>query len=264
MIIIGEKINATRKDAREIITQRNSEALIELAEKQASAGASYIDVNVGTGEGETADEIEAMTWAVKIVSENVKKPVCVDSADPAVLEAGLKVLEKGTAMINSAKAESGLLEEVVGLAAEYEGKLVALAMDETGIPVDAEGRIAACEKIAAACAQKAVPMTDVFFDPLVLPVSTDITQGMTTLNTITTIKSKFPESKTVAGLSNISFGLPGRARLNAAFLHMAVAAGLDAAIADPMDEHLMWAVKTAEVLVGKDRHCRKYTRAARK
>jgi 5-methyltetrahydrofolate--homocysteine methyltransferase len=205
-----------------------------------------------------------MAWAVETVLKAVDKQICVDSADPVVLEAGMKIPDKGTAMINSAKAEEGILDEVVGLSAAFESKLVALAMDENGIPVDVEGRIAACEKIAEACGRHGVPMANVLFDPLVLPVSTDITQGRITLNTISTIKSGFPESKTVAGLSNISFGLPGRARLNAAFLHMAVAAGLDAAISDPLDEELMWAVKTAEVLVGKDRHCRKYTRAARK
>ena len=96
-----------------------------------------------------------------------------------------------------------------------------------------------------------------------LPVSTDVKQGTVTLETIFQVKQEFPAAKTIMGLSNISFGLPARGRLNAAFLHMAVYVGLDAAIADPLESELMAAVKTAEVLVGKDRHCRKYTRAFR-
>ena len=104
----------------------------------------------------------------------------------------------------------------------------------------------------------------VFFDPLVLPVGADITQGRITLDTIKTIKDRFAGARTVLGLSNVSFGLPARAILNAAFLHMALYAGLDAAIADPLDRDLMDAVKTGEVLLGKDRHCRRYTRAFRR
>jgi 5-methyltetrahydrofolate--homocysteine methyltransferase len=136
-------------------------------------------------------------------------------------------------------------------------------MDETGIPSTADGRIKACNKIAEACEKKGVPMDKVFFDPLVLPVSADITQGLVTLETIVRIKSEFPGSKTIMGLSNISFGLPARPRLNRAFLHMAAYAGLDAIIADPLDEELMAATKTAKVLLGKDRHCRGYTKAFR-
>jgi len=99
---------------------------------------------------------------------------------------------------------------------------------------------------------------------LVLPVSTDIRQGRVTLDTLAEIKKEFPTAKTVMGLSNISYGLPKRAGLNAAFLHMAISAGLDAAIMDPLDQTMMAAVRTAEVLVGKDRHCRRYTRSLRK
>jgi 5-methyltetrahydrofolate--homocysteine methyltransferase len=106
-------------------------------------------------------------------------------------------------------------------------------------------------------------MERVFFDPLVMPIGTDITQGLVTLQTVTEIKKEFPGANTVLGLSNISYGLPARNWLNEAFLHMAIYAGLDAAIVDPLDNDIMGEVRTAEVLVGKDRHCRRYTRAFR-
>ncbi len=180
-----------------------------------------------------------------------------------MLRAGLEAKGDRDALINSAKAEGELLEQVVNLATRFESPLVGLAMNEKGIPTTAEGRLEACEQIAAACDKASLSMERVFFDPLVLPVSTDINQAKVTLETIKRIKDRYPGAKTVLGLSNVSFGLPERSRLNCAFLHMAVLTGLDAAIADPMDEELMIALTTANVLVGRDRHCRKYIRTFR-
>jgi 5-methyltetrahydrofolate--homocysteine methyltransferase len=263
MIVVGEKINASRSAVKDFIESRNAQGLIGLAQEQAGAGAHFIDINVGTGSGSREDEVQAMEWAVKEVAPAIDKPICVDSADPAVLGAGLAVLNDGKALINSAKAEDDTLEEVVALAARFNCLLVGLAMDDTGIPPTADGRIEACGKIADACSAKGVPLENVYFDPLVLPVSTDVTQGLVTLDTIKRIKAEFPGAKTIMGLSNISFGLPKRSQLNVGFLHMSALAGLDAAIADPLDQELMTAIKTAQVLLGRDRHCRRYVKAFR-
>ncbi|MDO9528933.1 MAG: dihydropteroate synthase, partial [Syntrophales bacterium] len=233
------------------------------AREQVAAGADFIDVNVGTGIGSREDEINSMEWAITTIQQEVDTPLCIDSADHVVLEAGIKARDGRPCLINSVKAEEENLEQVVPMAGAYNIPIVALAMDETGIPMSVGGRIRACEKIAAACEKHGVPLESVFFDPLVLPVSTDIKQGTVTLHTIMEIKRFFSTAKTVMGLSNVSYGLPVRARLNVAFLHMAVFAGLDAAITDPLNKDLMDAVKTAEVLAGKDRHCRRYTRAFR-
>ena len=264
MIVIGEKINATLKGVKEIIENRDAEKLLELAKTQADAGAHVIDVNVGTGTGSAEDEIVSMQWAVQTVQSGVDKDLCIDSADPAVLDAGLAVREGRPSMINSTKAEEETLEAIVPLAAKYSARLVGLAMDESGIPKTVEDRLAACDRIVAAAKGNGVPLENLFFDPLVLPVSTDVKQGMVTLNTVLEIKKKYPEAKTTMGLSNISYGLPNRGRLNVAFLHMSIFAGLDSAIMDPLNRDMMDAVKTAEALAGKDRHCRKYTRAFRK
>ncbi|NVM22215.1 MAG: dihydropteroate synthase [Desulfobacterales bacterium] len=264
MIIIGEKINASLAGIKTIIEKRDEAGLLELATTQSSAGAGFIDVNVGTGLGSREDEILWMQWAIKTIQEQVDTPICIDSADPTVLEAGLRIRNGRPSLINSTKAEEKSLAQVLPLASQYESSLVGLAVDEAGIPKTVEGRLRACEKIAAACQKHGVSLENVYFDPLVLPVSTDVKQGLVTLNTIVEIKKQFPEAKTAMGLSNVSYGLPGRSRLNIAFLHMAICAGLDAAILDPLDETLMAAVKTAEVLTGRDRHCRRYTRAFRK
>ena len=156
------------------------------------------------------------------------------------------------------------MDEVVPLAGTYSAPLIALTMDESGIPKTVDDRMQAAEKVVSACEKFGVPIDNIFFDLLVMPISTDVKHGLETLAAITEVKKQFPGCKTVLGISNISYGLPARGRLNAAFLCMAVYAGLDAALIDPMEDEISAAVKTAEVLVGRDRHCRKYTRAFRK
>lgn len=264
MIIIGEKINATLSSIRAAIQNRDAREIMDLAKRQADAGADFVDVNVGTGAGSREEEIQSMKWAVETIQSEIQTPLSIDSSDPAVLEAGLQARNGQPSLINSTKAEKQSLEEVVPLARRYNDPLVALAMDEKGIPETIQDRLHACEKIARACERYGVPMESVFFDPLVMPIGTDIKHGLLTLNAVKEIKREFPEAKTVLGISNISYGLPARNRLNAAFLHMATYAGLDAAIVDPLDDEVMAEVKTAEVLVGRDRHCRRYTRAFRK
>jgi len=264
MIVIGEKINASRSAVRTIIEERQEDQLVSLAEKQAAAGATYIDVNVGTGKGTQQDEIDAMQWAVTTLNKVIEKPLCIDSADPVVLEAGLEAMAGRPAMINSTKADAKNLNAVLPLAARFDTPVVALAMDDLGIPKCVTGRINACRAIAEGCQAHNVPISSVFFDPLVLPVSTDGSQGKVTLDTLAAIKENFPEAKTTMGLSNISFGLPGRALMNAAFLQMAIYAGLDGTIMDPLNENMMQAARTGGALMGKDRHFRKYSRAFRK
>ncbi len=263
MILIGEKINATRSQVRSIIEDRREDDLAALAQSQAAAGATIIDVNVGTGTGTQKDEIRSMQWAVQVLCSVVDKPLCIDSADPDVLAAGLEAVNGRESMINSIKADDHYLREVLPLVARFQVPVVALAMDDKGIPKTVEGRIDACRKIASFCADFNIPLEHLYFDPLVLPVSADATQGRVTLETLVAIKKTYPQAKTTMGLSNISFGLPDRAQLNAAFLQMAIFAGLDSAIMDPANTRMMAAVRTAEALMGKDRHFRHYTRALR-
>jgi len=263
MIIIGEKINATLDAVKTTILNHDTKSLLDLTQKQAAAGADYIDVNVGTGVGSQEDEIRSIKWAIESIQGHVETPLCIDSADPKVIATGLETLNAKPSMINSAKAEKYSLEAVVPLAAEHDSLLIALAMDEDGIANTVDGRLRSCEKICNACQKYGVPIENLYIDPLVMPISTDINSGLVTLETIFAIKKSFPGAKTVTGLSNVSYGLPQRRRLNIAFLHMCIFAGLDAAIVDPLDQELMAAVKTAEVLAGKDRYCRRYMRAFR-
>jgi 5-methyltetrahydrofolate--homocysteine methyltransferase len=163
MIVIAEKINGTLPMVKTVIQNRDQAALLDLAKAQAAAGASYIDVNVGTGIGSREDEIQAMEWAVKSIQEEVETPLCIDSADPAVLESGLKSRNGRPSLINSAKAEKQSLEEVVPLASTYSAPVIALTMDESGIPKTVDDRLQAAEKVVTACERLGVPIEDIFF-----------------------------------------------------------------------------------------------------
>ncbi len=256
-------MNATIPSVKQIILDRDERKLTELAQQQAEAGANYIDVNVATGVGTAEDEIEAMKWAVKAVRNVVDRPICIDSADPEVLKAGLEIAGS-SALLNSTTAEPSSLERVLPLAKAYDTLLIALAMDENGIPGSTEGRVSACRKIADACEKQGVALDRLFFDPLVMPLSVNAANAMITIETIVEIKKFAPSSKTVSALSNISFGLPARVNINSAFLHMAIYAGLDAAILDPLETQLITVIRASEAVLGKDRHFRKYSRMFRK
>ena len=263
MLVIGEKINASNRAVGEAINRRDSEYLTNLARVQAEAGANYIDVNAGASKGTDNSETEAIEWLVEVVQQATDKPLTIDSESPDVIEAALRKCHGQKVMINSVTAEKSRLEPVGALAVKYNASLVALAMGEDGIPETVEKRLAACDRIMARLTEIGMAAEQVYFDPLVLPISVDSSQGMVTLRTVEQIKSRYPNAKTVMGLSNISFGLPERKFINRDFLLMAVYAGLDAAILDPLDARMMSCIRAADLLAGKDSMCRNYLRAYR-
>jgi 5-methyltetrahydrofolate--homocysteine methyltransferase len=226
--------------------------------------ADYLDVNVGRGEGSTDQEIEDMEWLVDIVCEATDKPIVVDSANPEVIKAGLKRGKTRVAMINSVNAEEARLEAIGPLAARYQVDVIALVMDDSGIPSRVEGRIGACDRILGGLSRYNIPPERIYFDPLVLPIGVDTAQGQVTLETVRQIKTKYPEAKTVVGLSNISYGLPQRPIINDAFLLMLMHAGLDSVIVNPLHGSTMGSIKLGEMLLGKDARCKEYLKAYRK
>jgi len=264
MIVVGENINGTIPEVKKIMSIQDREGLLQLAKSQVAAGATFIDVNVGTGIGSQQDELATMQWAIDVIQKEMDIPICIDSADPLIIEKGLEQRNNSRSLINSVKADDKNLKKIVRLAKHYNTQLIGLAMNKTGIPETEYERIDACRKIAEVCHQNGFPMERLYFDPLVIPISADARQGMVTLKTISAIKRKFPEAKTIMGLSNVSYGLPGRSRLNSAFLHMAIYEGLSAVILNPLDEEVMSAVKTVLAITGKDRHFRRYMRSFRK
>ncbi len=264
MLVIGEKINASNRSVAEAIARRDEEFIANLARAQASNGADFIDVNAGTGHGSEQSETANMEWLVEVVQAATDKPLAIDSDAPDVIEAGLCKYRGERLIINSVTAEPSKLASIGPLAAKYRAWLVALAMGENGIPDSVEQRLVACELIVTHLTQLGVQVEQVLFDPLVLPIAVDSNQGLVTLKTIEEIKSRFPAARIIMGLSNISYGLPTRKLVNRAFLLMAVHAGLDAVILDPLDARMMSIIKAADMLIGKDPLCKRYIRAHRK
>ncbi|MFU8795836.1 MAG: dihydropteroate synthase [Dehalococcoidia bacterium] len=264
MLVIGENINASNSRVAEAIANRDGEFLANLAKAQASAGANIIDVNAGSGHGSLEKAIADGRWLIGGVQAAVEKPLAIDSDSPEVIKAVLKEYTGERPLVNSITAEPARLESIAPLVAEREASVVALAMGSEGIPPSVEDRLAACEQIMEHLAGLDIEPKQVLFDPLVLPIAVDTSQGLVTLRTIEGIKSRYPDAGVVMGLSNISYGLPKRKLVNRAFLLMAAYAGLDAVIVDPLDSKAMSLIKVANMLIAKDPSCRAYLRAHRK
>lgn len=264
MLVIGENINASNRKVGEAIARKDHEFIADLVRKEAEAGADYIDVNAGSAQGCWQSPEAAMEWLVDVVVSVTDKPLAIDSDMPSVIGAGLRRYRGDKVMINSVNAEPDRLLSVGALAAGHGGLVIALAMGAGNIPKRAEERLDACKSIMAELNRMGVREEQVLFDPLVLPVSVDTSQAVVTLKTIEGIKSCFPSAGTVAGLSNVSYGLPNRAMVNRAFLLMAAAVGLDAAILNPLDAKMMSFVAVADLLAGKDPAGRGYIRAHRR
>jgi 5-methyltetrahydrofolate--homocysteine methyltransferase len=259
MEIIGEKINGTRKRVAQAIAERDEELIRTLARRQADAGATWLDVNAGTHpDQEPADLI----WLVETIQAEVDTPLSLDSANPAALAAALPATKK-TPLINSISGERSRLDEILPLAASYGCPVIALAMDAKAVPATVEERLAIVTTLLQATRNAGINDASVYVDPLALTVATNVESGLIACDTIRAICERYPDVHITIGLSNISFGLPARAAINRAFLTLAMAAGLDSAILDPLDAELRAAVYATELLLGQDRHCLNYTRAYR-
>jgi 5-methyltetrahydrofolate--homocysteine methyltransferase len=263
MLIIGEKINATSKRVAEAIGQRDAALLQEMARQQVEAGADYLDVNAGRGQG-LEQEVADLKWAIDTVRAATDVPLCIDSSDPQAIKAALAHYRGKAAIINSINAEEGRLTDLLPLALEHRAGVIALAMDDRGVPKEVEGRLRACDRILERAMAYGIPLERIFLDPLVLPLSVDTGQGMVTLRALEQIKARYPEAKTTLGLSNASYGLPRRGVINRALLLMAMYLGLDSVILDPLDARLMAHIKAAQVVLGRDTFCREYLRDYRK
>ncbi len=260
MLMIGEKINGTRKAVAQAIAGHDENFIRELARRQFEAGAKYLDVNAGTlPDREPAD----MAWLVKLTQAAAPgATICLDSANPEALKAGLAVCDK-TPMINSLSGEKARIEGVLPLAAECGAELVVLGLDDKGIPATTEERMVIIRDLIAKCRDKGLSDEKLYVDPLVLSVATGDKNGLVTLETMSTVKREFPKAHLTCGHSNISFGMPLRSIVNQAFMVLTVQAGLDSAIVDPENRDLVGMMLAAETLMGKDRHSMAFSKAVR-
>ncbi len=260
MLIIAERINATRQPVAKALEARDAEFIRTEARRQAEAGASFLDVNTALS---PEAERDLMVWAVETVREAVEAPLSIDSASPEVARAGLERLPKGSALLNSISAETGRLEGMLPLVQEFETKVVALAMDDEGMPASCEDRWRALERIFARTDAAGIGRDRLYVDPLVRPAATNPEQAAQCLAMIREVAEKGGGAQTTLGLSNISFGLPERHHLNRTFLAMAVGAGLTGAILDPLEPDLVATAMAADCLTGRDEYCMAYITAQR-
>lgn len=259
MIVIGEKINGTRKSVAQAINERDADFIKDLALRQAEAGADYLDVNAGTHPEREPDDL---VWLVNTIQEVTDTTLCLDSANPKALEAGIKCVNK-TPMINSLSGEKNRVEGVLPLACEHMTELVMLALDDKGIPKTGEDRLEIVRTLIEMTRKGGLPDKNLYVDPLVTTIATSTESGNMAFETIRRIKEEFPEVHITSGLSNISFGMPLRSVINQAFAVLAMASGMDSAIVNPEDRDFRTITFAAELVLGRDRHCLNFTRAYR-
>ncbi len=258
-VIIGERINPTgRKKLQASLLANDFSIVASEARSQTAAGAHMLDVNVGVAGG---DEPRLLVEAVKVVMENTDLPLCIDSANTTALEAALSIYP-GTALVNSVTGEDEKMERVLPLIAKYKAAVVCLCIGQEGIPSTAEGRLNVARKIAGRAAAFGIPRENLVFDCLCLACATDATSARATLDAVRMVHNDLGTNMTL-GVSNISFGLPERVKLNVSMLTMAMAAGLNCPIVDPTIPEIRQAIMAADVLLGRDEWAMSWITAAR-
>ena len=254
MLIVGEKINTSRKRIAEAVEKRDASFIGKVAQSQAQAGAHYIDVNAGTFFDKEAD---CLCWLVEAVQSAVDLPLCLDSPDPDALIAAIKH-HNGEPMINSISLEKDRFSALLPVVAGHPCCVVALCMGETSMPATVEERVQVGSELIQKLTDQGIPMEKIYVDPLVQPVSVDTRMGGAVLQAIRNLMNDFPGVNTICGLSNISFGLPSRRLINRNFLALGMAYGLSAAILDPCDTELTSTLLAIEMLLGRDEYCENF------
>ncbi|HEY1420531.1 MAG TPA: dihydropteroate synthase [Candidatus Dormibacteraeota bacterium] len=253
-VIIGERINPT---GRKVLAAEMKNGVMDRvrldAIAQAAAGAQMLDVNAGIP---AADEPALLVAAIRAVSEVSDLPICIDSSIIEALEAALAAYE-GKALVNSVTAEEERMERILPLVKKYGAAVIGMANDETGITMIPQERVELARRIIERAADHGIPPEDIIIDPIAMTVAADPTCGVITLETMRLIRDQLGNNMT-CGASNVSFGLPDRATLNAAFLPLAMNAGLTCAITNPMVPEVRRAVLAGDLLLGHDEYAMKW------
>ena len=250
-VIIGERINPT---GRKLLSEEMSKGDLRRVEQdthaQVAAGAHMLDVNAGIP---LADEPKILADTIKLVQSLTDLPLSIDSSIVAALQAGLEVYQ-GKALLNSVTGEEERLESVLPLVKKYGCAVVAISNDETGISEDPDIRFKVAKKIVDRAKDYGIPSSDIVVDPLVMPIGALNSAGMQVIKLVRRLQEEL-KVNTTCGASNVSFGLPNRNGINAAFLTMAIASGLTSAITNPLHDSVMQAVMGADVMMGNDPNC---------
>lgn len=261
MLIIGELINGMYRQIGKAIIEKDKKTIQKAALDQVNHGANVLDVNIGPT---AKDPVDAMKWLTDTIQEVTDIRLCFDSTKAEVIKAGLKLAKK-KAIINSTTADEEKLNVLLPLAKEHGAQIIGLTMDKSGVPRDRYKRSEHALKIISSAIDAGLDPADVYIDPIVLPVNVAQQQATEVLESIREFRViSDPPPNTVVGLSNVSQGAQNRNLINRTFLVMAVAAGLSAAILDPLDKELMDAMISAELILNKNIYCDSYLDAYRK
>ena len=254
MLIIGEKINSSIPSVAAAIRNKDKLIIQKLAIDQVCAGAGVIDVNAGAF---LEAEEELLSWLVNIVQEVVDVPLCIDSPNPKAIEAAISLAQKKP-IINSISAEEERYSSIMPLIKKYPSAVIALCMDDRGIPTTTGQRIEVAQNLTERLVSDGINRDDIYLDVMVQPIGTDGQSGFVALETVRAIKEKIPGVHTTCGLSNVSFGLPKRKLLNQAFAVALAAYGMDTMFIDPLDEKMMALLCAIDTLTGCDDFCCQY------
>lgn len=253
-ILIGERINPTgKKRLKQALKDNDMDYLLSEAVNQQDKGVHILDVNVGLPEIDEVTMLKNAVFEIQAVSD---LPLQIDTALPEAMEAALRRYN-GKAMVNSVNGKEESMHAIFPLVKKYGGFVVALTLDENGIPATVEGRVTIAKKILATAAEYGIGKKDIIFDTLTMPISADINAANVTLESLRIISEELG-CKTSLGVSNVSFGLPNRDAVNGAFFSMALTKGLSAAIMNPYSAEMMKAYHTFVALSGFDENCAKY------
>lgn len=258
-VIIGERINPT---GRKVLAAEMKEGVMDRvrsdARAQTAAGAHMLDVNAGIP---AIDEPALLVATMRAVSEVSDAPICIDSSIIEALEAGLSAYE-GKALVNSVTAEEERMERILPLVKKHGAAVIGMANDETGISMVPSERLALARRIVDRAADHGIPREDVIIDPIAMTVAADPTCGVITLETMRLIRDELGSNMT-CGASNVSFGLPDRPTVNAAFLPLAMSAGLTCAITNPLEAQVRRAILAGDLLLGRDEYAMRWISAYR-
>ncbi|MFA5145115.1 MAG: dihydropteroate synthase [Candidatus Omnitrophota bacterium] len=261
MFIIGELINGMYQNIGKAIKERDKSVIQKCALLQVKSGADALDINCGPASRQPDSDIQ---WLVEVIQEVTDKPLALDSSKPQVIESGFKVA-RNKVIINSTTADADKLDILVPMAREHNARLIGLTISAKGIPQNKDQRLELAATIVASCIDKGFPVEDLYLDPIVLPVNVAQAQMKDILESIREFKIiSDPSPKTIVGLSNVSQGACLRSLINRTFLTLAAGFGLDAAILDPLDQALMDALITSELILNKHIYCDSYLEAYKK
>ncbi len=252
-VLIGERINPTGKKLfKEALRKKNYEYILQEGLKQQEAGANILDVNVGLGE---IDEKEVLTHTVELLQSVTDLPLQIDTTNPEAMESAIRIYN-GKPLINSVNGKKESMDEIFPIAKKYGGVIIALTLDENGIPDTCQGRMDIAEKIIKEAEKYGISKKDLIFDPLAMTISSDSSSAVITLKCIEEFKKL--GIKTSLGVSNVSFGLPQRSIVNSTFFAMALTEGLNAAIMNPHSKDMMNVYYSFKALADLDERCENY------